>query len=118
MAEYFILYFKNDSDSKPVLKKWLLEEGQMIKPNEALISWTDGDQENEFPCPVPGLFKVHLFKEGNTLYSGCELAILNLEESVARSAEQQGLGKIIRPEELDRTIAHAGAASIRLPPEA
>jgi len=114
MAEYFILYFKEATPA--TLKQWLQQEGQLIQTSEPFFSWNDGGHDREYFCPVPGKFKVHLYKEGSPLSADSEIAILTVEDSEAQKAEEKGLGKILRPEELDKTIAHAEAASIRLPP--
>ncbi len=117
MSEYFILYFKGPPDAKPVLKKWLLEEGKEIRDRIPLFSYQEGSQEKQFFSPVQGLFKVHLFKEGHSLFPDCEVAVLSVAEDAAKRGVEAKLGKLIKPEELDETIAHAQAASIRLPPE-
>lgn len=117
MAEYFILYFQAPSLDNAVLQKWLLEEDQPAGPEQPLFSYLNGGHKAVYSSPVPGLFKVHLTKEGRQLQAGAEVAVLSVEEPEAKRAAAQGLGKIIKPEELDETIAHAEAASIRLPPE-
>ena len=115
MAVYFILQFHPRDKQDAVLKKWLIQEGKETGPDMPLLSYEDGGGERRYCPPVVGVYKVHLFKEGDTMSDGSEIAVLSLDESVAQKAVKDGHGKILTPEELDETLAHAGAASIRQP---
>jgi hypothetical protein len=117
MSEYFILFFKAPALHQPILEKWLLEEGRAIQPETPLFSYKNGTRVEQFFSPVLGVFKVHLSKEGHALQDGAEVAVLSLDKKVAAEAVASGFGRVIKPQELDETIAHAEAASIRLPPE-
>ncbi len=117
MAAYFILYFQARNLNRPTIQKWLLEEGHEAGPDTPLFSYLDDGKEGRYCSPVPGIFKVHLCKEGETLKPGSEIAVLSVDEKIAPQLAAAGHGKVLTPVELDKALEHAGASSIRLPPE-
>ena len=117
MAQYVVLFFQNASDQEVKIEKWSCEEGDVLALNAVLLTYTSAGKSFAFKSPVNGTLKVQLYPEGQSLSQNSEIAVLSVEDQAALSAVKAGYGKIIKPEELDDTIAHAEAASIRLPPQ-
>lgn len=117
MAQYFVVVFKNASIQEAKLETWLGTEGTSLSRGNPLLSYEVAGKSGLFNSPVSGTLKVQLYPEGQLLADGSEIAVLSVEDTEAQAAVRAGHGRIIKPEELDETIAHAEEASIRLPPQ-
>ena len=117
MSVYLSLFFSPASGSKGTLKQWLMKMGSEVHAGDPLFSYRDGKQEGRFKTPIPGTLKVYLIREGDELEAGNDVVVLSCAESAATVLQNQGLGKILKPEEYKSALEHAEAASIRLPPE-
>lgn len=118
MKAYLALMFQSSHSGPVLLKRWLLREGTEVVPQQELFSFSTGGKDQVFPSPIAGTFKAFLWKEEETLHDGDMIAVLQVEEKAARDAVENGLGKILSPEEAKGGMSYAEAASIRLPPEA
>ncbi len=114
MAQYFTLFFDSTYGNSPVLKTWLIQNGQKVKKGSPLFLYGEGAQQKSFASPISGTSKVILWREGDSLYGGCGILVLSVAPKEAKVLEKNGQGKILHPEELKQL---AEAASIRLPPE-
>ena len=117
MKEYLALLFNSHGAQHPVLKRWLLREGQEVKAKQKLFTYTEGDAEKNFSSPVGGTFKAFLWKEESTLDPDAMVAVLQVDAKISAEAVAKGEGKILTPEEAKGGMSYAEAASIRLPPE-
>jgi hypothetical protein len=115
MEKYLALFFKSDYSNKPVLKEWQIREGKQVQTGDTLFTYGEGASQKKFTSKVSGTFKVFLWKEGQALEAGCEVAVLQVEEKIAAKSVKDGWGKAITPEEVKTGMSYAEAASIRLP---
>lgn len=117
MKEYLALLFNSAAPQQAVLKRWLLREGQEVKAQQKLFTYSEGASEKSFVSPVSGTFKAFLWREEETLDPNAMVAVLQLDAKTAEKSAAKGEGKILSPEEAKGGMSYAEAASIRLPPE-
>jgi pyruvate/2-oxoglutarate dehydrogenase complex dihydrolipoamide acyltransferase (E2) component len=117
MKEYLALIFNSSATERAVLKRWLLREGQEVKAQQKLFTYSEGKAEKNFTSPVNGTFKAFLWKEEEALDPDAMVAVMQVDSKVAAKSVDMGEGKILTPEEAKGGMSYAEAASIRLPPE-
>lgn len=115
MAVYCSLLLSQDRSGPKVLKQWLMKMGAELHAGDPLFTYQDGSGNQRFLSAGDGTLKVYLYREGDTLAPGSDVAVLSMVESQAQDLQRRGLGKILSPEELKSALEHAEAASIRLP---
>ena len=116
MQAYLILLFPDSHPRGGHLERWLSKMGAELRIGDALFVFHSSGKSETFPTPATGTLKIHLCREGENLQSGMEIAVLSCSEAQAHEIEKKGLGKILTPDEYQTALAHAEAASIRLPP--
>ncbi|KAB2839645.1 hypothetical protein F9K50_07210 [bacterium] len=116
MKVYLTLLFTHGSN-EAFLERWLSKMGTELRVGDALFSFHAGGKAMTFPSPASGTLKVTLCREGEALQRGAAIAVFLSPEAPAKELEKKGLGKILTPDEYQEALAHAEAASIRLPPE-
>jgi len=117
MKVYLTLLFPKTAASGATLERWLHKTGTELQAGDALLAFHANGRSETLPCAASGTLKVTLCREGEALQRGASIAVLSSLETQAREIEKRGLGKILTPDEYQDALAHAEAASIRLPPE-
>lgn len=117
MKVYLTLLFPKTAASGATLERWLHKMGTELQAGDALLAFHADGKSSTLPCAASGTLKVTLCREGEALQPGAGIAVLSSPEAQAHEIEKRGLGKILTPDEFQDALAHAEAASIRLPPE-
>ena len=114
---YLALTFFSENNSKLKLKEWKIREDQTVHQGDDLFTFENEGQEKAFTSQCQGTFKAFLWKEGEELFPGKMIAILQTDAKDAELCEKNNHGILLTPQEAKGGMSYAEAASIRLPPE-
>lgn len=114
MKCYFALFFPSDAAGQPILKQWLIREGEAVAAGQDLLLYGTGALQKKLSLPEAATLKTYLADAGSALEAGQAVAVFQGEFEPLSRLSAQGLGKILEPEELKQS-PYADPAEIRLP---
>src|SRR6185295_12913367 len=82
MAQFELIMPKmGESITEATILKWLKQEGETVKLDEAVLEIATDKVDSEIPSPVDGVLQKLLFKEGDVVAVGKVIAILETAET-------------------------------------
>jgi 2-oxoglutarate dehydrogenase E2 component (dihydrolipoamide succinyltransferase) len=93
-----------ESIAEATITKWLKNEGDTIKMDEAVVEIATDKVDSEVPSTAEGVLIKKLFNEGDVVPVGAPIAIIGSDASAAPASEKAAPAKKEQP---DETVIHA-----------
>jgi 2-oxoglutarate dehydrogenase E2 component (dihydrolipoamide succinyltransferase) len=110
MAEFELIMPKmGESIAEATITRWLKNEGDVIKLDEAVVEIATDKVDSEVPSTNEGILVKKLWKEGDVVPVGAAIAIIGSDASATASASAPAPAAVAQPrkEQPDETIIHA-----------
>jgi len=100
MAKFDIIMPKlGESIIEATITKWLMEPGDTIEEDDAIVEIATDKVDSEIPSPVEGVLKEVLFQEGDVVEVGKVIAVVETEgEGEGEGEEESEAGESPEPE--------------------